>query len=402
MNSHVTSKNFHLAWLLMLALNTAAADSDAKRIHEEALVIDTHSDFLYRSDLDGSALTDEPPGAQTTLDKLEQGGVDAQFFSVWVPPAYKQYGYARKTLELIDDFYREIGKSPKRIEMARTVADIKTIAKSGKVAALMGIEGGHSIENRLELLRNFYRLGVRYMTLTWSNNTDWADSSGDVVKWGGLTDFGVSVVEEMNRIGMMIDISHVADTTFQDVMKTTRAPVIASHSSVRALNTHKRNMSDEMIVALAENGGVIQINFYPMFLDQQFHDAAYQALFAAKPEYATLATEYLDDQIGLMGPQWELYRKIAETLEKPPLSVLVDHIDHVVKLVGPDHVGLGSDFDGVSSLPIGMEHAGKLPALTEALVAKGYSEEDIRKILGGNLLRVMAEVERIAGEMAGN
>ncbi|MCH8958754.1 MAG: dipeptidase [Proteobacteria bacterium] len=386
----------------MLALNTAAADSDAKRIHEEALVIDTHSDFLFRSDLDGSALTDDPPLAQTTLGKLEQGGVDAQFFAVWVPPEYKRYGYARKTLELIDDFYREIGQSPERIEMARTVADIKRIAESGKVAALMGIEGGHSIENRLELLRNYYRLGVRYLTLTWSNNNDWADSSSDVVKWGGLTDFGVAVVEEMNRIGMMIDISHVADTTFQDVMKTTRAPVIASHSSVRALNTHKRNMSDEMIVALAENGGVIQINFYPMFLDQQFHDAAYQALFAAKPEYATLATEYLDDQIGLMGPQWELYRKIADTLEKPPLSVLVDHIDHVVKLVGPDHVGLGSDFDGVSSLPIGMEHAGKLPALTEALVAKGYSEEDIRKILGGNLLRVMAEVERIAGEMAGN
>jgi len=402
MNRLVTSKSFNATWLLMLALNTAVADNDARRIHEEALVIDTHSDFLYRADLDGSALTDEPPLAQTTLGKLEQGGVDAQFFSVWVPPAYEKYGYARKTLELIDDFYREIAKSPKRIEMARTVADIERIAESGKVAALMGIEGGHSIENRLELLRNFYRLGVRYMTLTWSNNTDWADSSGDVVQWGGLTDFGVSVVEEMNRIGMMIDISHVADSTFSDVMKTTRAPVIASHSSVRALNSHARNMSDEMIVALAKNGGVIQINFYPVFLDQEFHDAAHQALFAAKPEFATLATEYLDDQIGLMGPQWELYRKIEDTLEKPPLSVLVDHIDHVVKLVGPDHVGLGSDFDGVSSLPIGMEHEGKLPALTEALVEKGYSEEDIKKILGGNLLRVMAEVEKVATDMAGH
>lgn len=402
MNRLVTSKSFHATWLLTLALNTAVADSDARRIHEEALVIDTHSDFLYRADLDGSALTDEPPLAQTTLGKLEQGGVDAQFFSVWVPPVYQQYGYARKTLELIDDFYREIGKSPERIEMARTVADIKRIAESGKVAALMGIEGGHSIENRLELLRNFYRLGVRYMTLTWSNNTDWADSSGDVVQWGGLTDFGVSVVEEMNRIGMMIDISHVADSTFSDVMKTTRAPVIASHSSVRALSDHARNMSDEMIIALAKNGGVIQINFFPMFIDQEYHDAANQALLAAKPEFATLATEYLDDPIGLMGPQWELYRRIFSALERPPLSVLVDHIDHVVKLVGPDHVGLGSDFDGVSSLPIGMEHQGKLPALTEALVAKGYSEEDIRKILGGNLLRVMAEVEEVAAEIAGD
>lgn len=402
MSKFLTRKSFYSAWLLMLALNTAVADSDAKRIHEEALVIDTHSDFLYRADLDGSALTDEPPLAQTTLGKLEQGGVDAQFFSVWVPPAYEKYGYARKTLELIDDFYREIGLSPKRIEMARTVADIKRIAESGKVAALMGIEGGHSIENRLELLRNFYRLGVRYMTLTWSNNTDWADSSGDVVQWGGLTDFGVSVVEEMNRIGMMIDISHVADTTFYDVMAATSAPVIASHSSVRAFSDHKRNMSDQMIVALAENGGVIQINFFPMFIDQEYHDAATQALFAAKPEFASLATEYLDDQVGLMGPQWELYRKTMGPIERPPLSVLVDHIDHVVKLVGADYVGLGSDFDGVSALPIGMEHQGKLPALTEALVEKGYSEEDIKKILGGNLLRVMAEVERVSAEMTAN
>jgi membrane dipeptidase len=205
----------------------------------------------------------------------------------------------------------------------------------------------------------------------------------------------------MNRIGMMIDISHVADTTFYDVMGATSAPVIASQSSVRAFSDHKRNMSDEMIVALAENGGVIQINFFPMFIDQEYYDAAIAAQYAAKPEFATLATEYLDDPIGLLEQQWTLSHKIMGTLESPPLSVLVDHIDHVVKLVGPDHVGLGSDFDGVSSLPIGMEHQGKLPALTEALVEKGYSEEDIKKILGGNLLRVMAEVERVAAEMAG-
>ena len=402
MSKFVTGMCFLSAWLVLLTLNTAIADSDARRIHEEALVIDTHSDFLFRSGLDGSALTDDPPLAQTTLGKLEQGGVDAQFFAVWIPPAYKQYGYARKTLEIIDDFYREIGKSPERIEMARTVADIKRIAKSGKVAALMGIEGGHAIENRLELLRNYYRLGVRYMTLTWSNNNDWADSSSDTLKWGGMTDFGFAVVTEMNRIGMMIDISHVADTTFWEVIRTSKAPVIASHSSARALNTHKRNMDDEMIVALAKNGGVIQINFYPMFIDQEYHDAVYKKLFEAKPEFATLGAEYLDDQVGLMGPQWELFRSLEKTLQPPPLSALIAHIDHVVKLVGPDHVGLGSDFDGVTSLPVGMEHQGKLPALTEALVAKGYSEDDIKKILGGNLLRVMAEVERVAANWKEN
>ena len=381
--------------LLFLAL-AGFSQAAENTIHRDAIVIDTHSDFLYRADVDGSGLADEVENAQTTLGKLQQGGVDAQFFSVWTPPAYESYGYARKTLELIDQFYRQIEQHPQAIEVARSVDDIRRIEKSGRIAALMGIEGGHSIENRLELLRNYYRLGVRYMTLTWSMNTDWADSSGDSAVWGGLTGFGIEVVQEMNRLGMMVDISHVSDQTFWDVLEVTSAPVIASHSSVRALNSAPRNMSDEMIRALAKNGGVIQINFYAYFLDQEFADKIDIETENSMAEKQALGDRYLDDPIGFEQAEWEWYRQVESRVEWPPLSVLVDHIDHVVQLVGPEHVGLGSDFDGVTSLPQGMEHQGKLPNLTDALVTKGYSEQDIKLILGGNLLRVMAAVEAAA------
>lgn len=379
--------------ILSMAVLSQAAENT---IHGDAIVIDTHSDFIYRSDVDGSSLADEVENAQTTLGKLQQGGVDAQFFSVWAPPQYEDYGFARKTLELIDLFYKRMEQYPEHIEIARTVDDIRRIERSGKIAALMGIEGGHMIENRLAVLRSYYRLGVRYMTLTWSNNTDWADSSGDKEVWGGLADFGREVVKEMNRLGMMVDISHVSDKTFWDVLEVTSAPVIASHSSARALNSQPRNMSDEMIVGLAKNGGVIQINFYAYFLDQEFADKVDAELENTKSEKQALATRYLDDPIHYEQAEWGFYRRVESRVEWPPLSVLVDHIDHVVQLVGPEHAGIGSDFDGVTSLPQGMEHQGKLPNLTEALVAKGYSEQDIKLILGGNLLRVMAAVEAAA------
>ncbi len=234
------------------------------------------------------------------------------------------------------------------------------------------------------------------MTLTWSMNTDWADSSGDETQWGGLTDFGIEVVEEMNRLGMMVDISHVSDQTFWDVLEVTSAPVIASHSSVRAINTAARNMSDEMIRALAKNGGVIQINFYAYFLDQAFADKIDIETENSAAEIEAIRDRYLDDPIGFEKAEWEWYREVESRVEWPPLSVLVDHIDHVVRLVGPQHVGIGSDFDGVTSLPQGMEHQGKLPDLTDALVTRGYSEQDITLILGGNLLRVMGAVEAAA------
>jgi membrane dipeptidase len=371
---------------------------DVEAIHRDALVVDTHSDALYRMDYDGTSLADEPFGAQTTLAKLEQGGVDAQFFSVWVPPGYRDYGYARKTLELIERLHADVERHPDRIQFARTSEDVRRIAGEGRVAALLGIEGGHSIENSLGLLRIYHRLGVRYMTLTWSNGNDWADSSGDAPRWGGLNDFGVRVVGEMNRLGMMVDVSHVSDAAFWDVIRASRAPVIASHSSCRALCDAGRNMSDEMLIGLAGNGGVIQINFYAGFLDQRFRDRSNRGLAAADEQIGKLGEQYLGDELGLFTGMWRLYQLIDRAVPPPPLSSLVDHIDHVVRLVGIDHVGLGSDFDGVTALPIGLEHEGKLPALTAALLERGYDEAAVRQILGGNLMRVMEEVERIAQE----
>jgi len=271
----------------------------------------------------------------------------------------------------------------------------------------MGIEGGHSIEDSLGLLRDYYRLGVRYMTLTWSNSLDWANSSGDEGKEGvphtpdGLTDFGRQVVLEMNRLGMMVDISHVADDTFWAAIKTTKAPVIASHSSARALCNAPRNMTDDMLRAVAKNGGVVQVNYYSAFISQAYRDAS----IAQQPEVAK-ATEELKAKFKAEGKQVtygdleKLQRQYADRIPRPPLSALIDHIDHIAKVAGVDHVGLGSDFDGVSGqLPEGIDSAADLPKITAALMARGYSAEDCRKILGGNLLRVFAEVERVSREM---
>jgi membrane dipeptidase len=290
--------------------------------------------------------------------------------------------------------------------MAFSVDDIERAHKEHKLAALMGIEGGHSIENDIHLLRDFYRLGVRYMTLSWSNTNEWADSSGDVddakvQHHNGLTDFGKEVVLEMNRLGMMVDISHVSDKTFWDAIATTKAPVIASHSSARALANHPRNMTDDMLRAVAKNGGVVQVNFFSAFDDAKFlagsqaqakeRDAAVELALAKKRATGQPVT-YLDED-----------RVEAEWLAKiprPPFNALIDQIDHIAKVAGVDHVGLGSDFDGVSgATPAGIDSAADLPRITQALLDRKYSAEDIRKILGGNLLRVFREVERVSSEM---
>jgi len=271
---------------------------------------------------------------------------------------------------------------------------------------LMGIEGGHSIENDIHLLRDYYRLGVRYMTLSWSNTNEWADSSGDiddpkVTHHDGLTDFGKQVVLEMNRLGMMVDISHVADKTFFDAIAITKAPVIASHSSARALTNHPRNMTDDMLRAVAKNGGVVQANFYDAFIDENYRKAAdaqkKDAEAAVKARIAELKAAgkpvtYLDKD--------KIEREWAAKIPRPPLKSLIDHIDHIAKVAGVDHVGLGSDFDGVSgATPEGIDSAADLPKITQALLDRGYSADDIHRILGGNLLRVFRQVERVSHEM---
>jgi membrane dipeptidase len=380
----------------------------ARAIQESAIVIDTHADTPQRFLDEGFAIgsTDPNDNGHISLDKAKRGNLGAEFFSIWVEPETNQGHFAHHTFDLIDSVYEQAAHHPDRMMMAFSVADIERAHKEHKLAACMGIEGGHSIENDIHLLRDYYRLGVRYMTLSWSNTNEWADSSGDindpkVQHHNGLTDFGKQVVLEMNRLGMMVDISHVADKTFWDAIATTKSPVIASHSSARALVDAPRNMTDDMLRAVAKNGGVVQVNFFNGFDSQDFWNAAR----AQSKEKAAATQKFLDDlkaqgKTPTFVDEDRIEREWMAKIPRPPFKVLIDHIDHIAKVAGVDHVGLGSDFDGVSgATPQGMDSAADLPKITQALLDRGYSAEDIRKILGGNLLRVFSEVERVSREM---
>ena len=386
----------------------SAISAKARAIHSSAIVIDTHADTPQRflDDNFDIGSTDPKDIGHISLDKARAGNLSAEFFSIWVEPETNQGHFARHTLDLIDSVYEQAGRHPDRMMMAYSTEDIERAHKQKKLAALLGIEGGHSIENDIRLLRDFYRLGVRYMTLSWSNTNEWADSSGDIddpkiQHHNGLTDFGKQVVLEMNRLGMMVDISHVADKTFWDTIATTKAPVIASHSSARALCNAPRNMTDDMLRAVAKNGGVVDVNFFSGFLDQSY----WNALQAQRKEQDAATRAYLD-KLKAEGKQVtyvdedRIAREWMAKIPRPPFSVLIDHIDHIAKVAGVDHVGLGSDFDGVSgATPAGMDSAADLPKITQALLDRGYSPEDIRKILGGNVLRVFKEVERVSREL---
>jgi membrane dipeptidase len=311
-------------------------------------------------------------------------------------------------MDLIDSVYQQAARHPDKMAMAFTADDIVHAREQHKFAALMGIEGGHSIENDIRLLRDYYRLGVRYMTLTWSNTNDWADSSGDiqdpdVTHHNGLTDFGKDVVREMNRLGMMVDISHVADATFYQALLVSRAPVIASHSSSRELTGHPRNMTDDMLRAVSRNGGVVMVNFYSAFIDEAYRkqssDAEKIKQRDAEVEAFKKAHAHPDGSPVTYNEYAPIEKKWAAQFARPALKSLIDHIDHVAKVAGIDHVGLGSDFDGVTSLPQGIDSAADLPKITDALYRRGYSRDDILKILGGNFLRVMRQVEETAREI---
>jgi len=385
-----------------------AVSGRARAIHDSAIVIDTHADTPQRF-LDGNfdlGTTDPNDAGHVSLAKARAGNLGAEFFSIWVEPETNQGHFAKRTFDLIDSVYQQAARHPDRMMMAFSVADIERAHREKKLAALMGIEGGHSIENDLGLLRDYYRLGVRYMTLTWSNSNPWADSSGDaddpkVEHHGGLTEFGKQVVAEMNRLGMIVDISHVSDKTFWDAIAVTKAPLIASHSSARALVDAPRNMTDEMLRAVGKNGGVVDVNFFSGFDDQNFWNqdqGLKQAEDKAVNEYfEKLKSEgktptYLDEE--------RVEREFMAKIPRPPFKVLLDHIDHVAKVAGVDHVGLGSDFDGVSgATPEGMDSAADLPKITQGLLDRGYSAEDIGKILGGNVLRVFREVEEVSKKM---
>ncbi len=350
-----------------LAQTRTVTDAEVMRVHKSALLIDTHNDITSRT-VEGLDLANEnppPPATHTTIQRLKQGGVGATFFAVYVSGDYvKDNHSANRTLQMIDTVRHDIiAKHPNDFVFATTAAQIEAAHKQGKMAALMGIEGGHAIEDSLRLLRDYYALGVRYMTLTHSNTNNWADSSGDVTKTdvkhhNGLTDFGKDVVREMNRLGMMIDISHVADKTFFDALDVSKAPIMASHSSARALANVPRNMTDEMLVAIAKKGGVVQVNFNCGFL--------------------------------VAGS--------TATNNRAKLSDVVAHIDHIKKVAGINAIGIGSDFDGITCTPEGLDDVSKFPNLTRALLERNYSADDIKKIYGGNILRVMRATEAAAGK----
>jgi membrane dipeptidase len=382
-------------------------------VHRSALVIDTHADTPQRFVDEHFDLADPLNGGNLNLESAHAGNLGAEFFSIWVEPNRYKGQYAHRTLELIDAVKQQVARHPDKLMFVATPGGIEAAHHEHKMAVLMGIEGGHSIEDSIPLLRQYYALGVRYMTLTWSNSNNWADSSGDIDDKSiphtkeGLSEFGKDVVYEMNRLGMMVDISHVSDKTFFRTLVITRAPVIASHSAARALCNAPRNMTDDMLRAVANSGGpkskggVIQVNFFSGFISQDY----WNAMKAMEPE-VDKAVQDLKDKAKAEGREAtdleidKLRRSYADKIPRPPLSALIDHIDHIAKVAGIDHVGLGSDFDGINGqLPQGIDSAADLPKITAALSERGYSAEDIRKILGGNLLRVFREVEQTAKEL---
>ena len=409
---HAMIKLLSLTALLFSITPTQAQQMSpqARRIHNSAIVVDTHADTPQRFLDEGFDIGTVTPTSEGNLDldKARAGNLGAEFFSIWVEPKANQGHYAKRTLALIDSVYEQVHRHPDQMVIAYSAGDILR-ARSGarkRLASLMGIEGGHSLEGDIRLLRDFYRLGVRYMTLTWSNTNEIGDSSGDVddpnvQHHNGLTEFGKHVVLEMNRLGMMVDISHVADKTFWDTLTVTRAPVIASHSSARALCAAPRDMTDDMLRAVAKNGGVVDVNFYSGFLDENFRKAAEAQ---KKDREAAVDTYVKKRQAQGLPVDYNAYSKIEREwmakIPRPPFKVIIDHVDHIAKVAGVDHVGLGSDFDGVSgALPEGIDSVADLPKITQALLDRGYKPEDIRKILGGNLLRVFREVERVSREM---
>ena len=374
----------------------------AKKLHFSSIVVDTHDDTTQRF-LDGK-FDLGPRSASGSIDipRMREGNLSAIFFSIWMPSKVTGPEAVDRAMVQIDAVREQVRRHSKELVLATTAAEIREAHKQGKIAALLGVEGGHMINSDLGVLRSYAVLGVRYMTLTHSENGEWADSSTDKAVHNGLTEFGKDVVREMNRLGMMVDISHVSDKTFYDALEVSKAPLFASHSSCRAICDAPRNMTDQMMKDLAAKGGVIQINFHTGFLSQEFRDAE-----KANPEInKSIAAEVMKrcgDNEGCQLLEGDrLTREYVEQgkLPRVDFAKIIEHIDHAVKAAGIDHVGLGSDFDG-ANMPYGMEDASKLPRITEALLQKGYSEGDVKKILGENTLRVMGEVERVSRELNG-
>jgi membrane dipeptidase len=386
--------------LLVAAMTQGDISAAARKLHFSSIVVDTHDDTTQRF-LDGKFdLGARNSAGSIDIPRMREGGLGAIFFSIWIPSKITGTEAVNRALAQIEAVREQVRTHPKDLALATTAAEVREAHKQAKIAALIGVEGGHMINSDLDVLRKFASLGVRYMTLTHSGNDEWADSSTDKPARNGLTDFGKDVVREMNRLGVMVDISHVSDKTFYDALEVSKAPLFASHSSCRAICDAARNMTDQMIKDLAAKGGVIQINYHVGFLSQEFRNAE-----KAHPEWeqaiaAEIKKRCGDNEACQLIEGDHITREYVEQGKLPRVvwTKIIEHIDHAVKVAGVDHVGLGSDFDG-ANMPYGMEDAGKLPKITEALLKKGYSERDVRKILGENTLRVMTEVERVSREL---
>ena len=376
----------------------------AMRIYRDAIVIDTHNDLPSKMIDDGyNADVRHAPGferdqGQSDLPRFIESGITGQFLSAWVDAPYAfrtpDQSWARIQIYL-DTIHAFVNRHPDRLTMATTARQVREAKQQGKVAMLIGVEGGHAIENSLDHLRELYRRGVRYMTLTWNNGTPWAGAAAGLngTRSGGLTALGRDIVREMNRLGMLVDISHVSDSTFFDAVAVSSDPVIASHSSARALNTHRRNMSDEQLRAVARNGGVVNVNFYSVFVDPRFLVQSDSIARVVDAETRVAVQQSGADSAAVRAAAERRTDLALRGLPRPPLSILIDHIVHIARVAGIDHVGIGSDFDGVGGLlPAGMDDVTRLPLIAQALLDRGYSEQEVRKVLGGNMLRVMERV----------
>jgi membrane dipeptidase len=389
-----------LATTVTTQTQSSGVSPQAAQVHSRAIVLDTHADTTQRMIFDPRFnIGERHSDGNIDIPRMRDGGMDALFFSIWVPSDVTGGPAVKRAFDQIDAVREAVRTHPNDLMLATTAADVRKAVADRKIAALMGMEGGHMIDDDLRLLRDYYALGVRYMTLTHFKNNNWADSSTDKPAHNGLTDFGKDVVREMNRLGMMIDISHVADKTFWDVIGLTKVPVIASHSSSRVIANHPRNMTDDMMRALAKNGGVIMINYHAGFLSEEFRVASEKRSGNIVQQMAEMSKKCGGNEACTTMEDDRLDHEAMMNGQLPKVSweKIIEHIDHAVKVAGADHVGLGSDFDG-ATMPLGMEDVTKLPNITDALLKKGYSEADVEKILGANLLRVMEAVEKGAGK----
>jgi membrane dipeptidase len=393
-----------ILFTLLVFLSFACAQRENPRVekfnylkfHYDAIVADTHNDVLLRA-MEGEDISVETRVGHSDLARLKKGGVDIQVFAVWVDPIAFEKKPFKRAKDMIDTLYSIARRNSDKIAVVRNSAELEKAIAERKICAVIGVEGGHAIENSIEKLEELYKLGVRYLGLTWNNSTDWVSSAfdettnPDKVKITGLSEFGKKVVEKMNELGMIVDVSHLGEKAFWDVVKVTKKPIIASHSSVYKLCPHYRNLKDEQIKAIAQTGGVVFVNFYAEYIDSTFNTKRKKLEEKYKAQFDSIRVLYEHDQNAYRRARRQLMQKIAEEL-RPPLDVLIDHIDYIAKLVGVDHVGIGSDFDGISITPLEMDDVTFLPNITKKLLERGYSTDDVKKILGGNFLRVFKQV----------